>query len=81
MSHQINFIFKESDWTPPTHFPDLKNAKEIAIDLETKDPNIKEKGPGWPTMDGNVVGIAIAADSFTVTTFPTSDPRFFFWKN
>jgi DNA polymerase I-like protein with 3'-5' exonuclease and polymerase domains len=64
MSHQINFIFKESDWTPPTHFPDLKNAKEIAIDLETKDPNIKEKGPGWPTMDGNVVGIAIAADSF-----------------
>ena len=64
MSHQINFIFKESDWTPPTHFPDLKHAKEIAIDLETKDPNIKDKGPGWPTMDGNIVGVGIAADGF-----------------
>jgi DNA polymerase I-like protein with 3'-5' exonuclease and polymerase domains len=64
MSHQINFIFKESDWTPPTHFPDLKNAKEIAIDLETKDPNIKEKGPGWPTMDGNIVGVGVATEGF-----------------
>ena len=50
MSHQINFTFKESDWKTPSHFPNIKDAKEIAIDLETKDPNIKTKGPGWPTM-------------------------------
>ena len=65
MSHQINFTFKESDWKTPSHFPNIKDAKEIAIDLETKDPNIKTKGPGWPTMDGNIVGIAVATDGFT----------------
>jgi len=64
MSHQINFTFKESDWKTPSHFPNLKEAKEIAIDLETKDPNIKTKGPGWPTMDGNIVGVAVATDGF-----------------
>ena len=64
MSHQINFTFKESDWKTPSHFPNLKDAKEIAIDLETKDPNIKTKGPGWPTMDGNIVGVAVATDGF-----------------
>jgi len=64
MSQQINLTYRESDWKTPTSFPDLKNAKEIAIDLETKDPNIKNKGPGWPTMDGNIVGIAVAADGF-----------------
>jgi len=64
MSHQINFTFKESDWKTPSHFPNLKDAKEIAIDLETKDPNIKTKGPGWPTMDGNIVGIAVATEGF-----------------
>ena len=65
MSHQINFTFKESDWKTPSHFPNIKDAKEIAIDLETKDPNIKTKGPGWPTMDGNIVGVAVATDGFT----------------
>ena len=64
MSQQINLTYRESDWKTPTSFPDLKNASEIAIDLETKDPNIKDKGPGWPTMDGNIVGIAVAADGF-----------------
>jgi len=64
MSQQINLTYRESDWKTPTSFPDLKDAKEIAIDLETKDPNIKNKGPGWPTMDGNIVGIAVAAAGF-----------------
>ena len=45
MSNQINFTFQDSDWVPPTSYPDLRNAKEIAIDLETKDPDIKTKGP------------------------------------
>jgi DNA polymerase I-like protein with 3'-5' exonuclease and polymerase domains len=64
MTHQINFVFKESDWKTPTSFPNLKEAKEIAIDLETKDPNIKNKGPGWPTNDGNIIGVSVAAEGF-----------------
>ena len=42
-------------------YPDLSQAKEIAIDLETKDPNIKTKGAGWATFDGHIVGFAVAA--------------------
>jgi hypothetical protein len=54
----------ENDWTPPTEFPDLTNCKYIAIDLETKDPNLKKLGPGWTRKDGYVVGIAIAGGDF-----------------
>ena len=45
----------------PSEYPDLSKAKEIAIDLETKDPNIKTKGAGWATFDGGIVGFAVAA--------------------
>ena len=55
MTNQINFTFQDSDWVPPTSYPDLRNAKEIAIDLETKDPFIKSKGPGWPTNNGTCI--------------------------
>tara|TARA_R100000900_G_scaffold45276_1_gene36481 strand:+ start:2312 stop:4195 length:1884 start_codon:yes stop_codon:yes gene_type:complete len=64
MTNQINFTFQDSDWTPPTSFPDLRNEPEVAIDLETKDPDIKVKGPGWPTMNGNVIGISVATNNF-----------------
>ena len=39
-----------SEWVPPEGIPDLREAKEIAIDLETKDDGIKNgTGPGWAT--------------------------------
>ena len=28
-----------TEWLKPTEFPDLRHVDEIAIDLETKDPN------------------------------------------
>tara|TARA_R100001480_G_scaffold139566_1_gene136635 strand:+ start:277 stop:2145 length:1869 start_codon:yes stop_codon:yes gene_type:complete len=61
MTHQLNFIYNDSDWVCPSEYPDLRHAKEIAIDLETKDPNIKTKGAGWATFDGAIVGFAVAA--------------------
>jgi DNA polymerase I-like protein with 3'-5' exonuclease and polymerase domains len=60
MTHQLNFTFEESDWVCPSEYPDLTNADALAIDLETKDPNIKTLGPGWPRMDGHIVGFAVA---------------------
>ena len=39
MTHQLNFIYNDSDWVCPNEYPDLRHAKEIAIDIETKDPN------------------------------------------
>jgi len=55
----------KSEWVPPLELPDLTQAKKIAIDVETKDPNLKSNGPGWPTGDGEVVGYAIATDDWT----------------
>ena len=52
----------EKDWNIPPEFPDLRHYKEIAVDLETCDPNIKTLGPGWARNDGYIVGVAVAAD-------------------
>jgi len=54
-----------SEWVPPLELPDLTSATKIAIDVETKDPNLKQNGPGWPTGDGEVVGYAIAVDGWS----------------
>jgi DNA polymerase I-like protein with 3'-5' exonuclease and polymerase domains len=53
-----------SEWLPPASFPNLSEAKEIAIDLETCDPNMESLGPGWPRNDGFIVGYAIAIDGW-----------------
>lgn len=53
-----------SEWLPPQSFPNLSEAKEIAIDLETCDPNMESLGPGWPRNDGFIVGYAIAVDGW-----------------
>ena len=52
---------KELVWNIPTEFPDLTGYKQIAIDLETCDPNLMSLGPGWARKDGYIVGIAVAA--------------------
>lgn len=53
------------EWIPPDTFPDLSNAKEIAIDLETRDENMESFGPGWPRKDGYIVGYAIAVEGWS----------------
>ena len=55
-------IFKpQTEWIPPTDFPDLSKYDEIAIDLETKDPNLnKRMGSGSVIGVGDVVGISLA---------------------
>jgi DNA polymerase I-like protein with 3'-5' exonuclease and polymerase domains len=49
------------DWNIPPEFPDLTKYPQIAIDLETCDPNLMTMGPGWARKDGFIVGIAVAA--------------------
>ena len=36
-------ILPETEWLPPEEFPDLRDVDEIAIDLETRDPELKSK--------------------------------------
>ena len=60
MSLQMAMFTPKSEWVPPAELPPIWEAKEIAIDVETKDPNLKTLGPGWSRSDGQVVGYAIA---------------------
>jgi len=55
----------KTEWVPPAHFPDLSDAKEIAIDLETCDPHMEGMGPGWPRRDGYIVGYAVAVEGWS----------------
>lgn len=55
----------EAEWFMPTEYPDLTKAKAIAIDLETRDPDLTTLGSGWATGNGEIVGIAIAAGDFS----------------
>ncbi len=54
----------EADWNIPTEYPDLTKHKQIAVDLETCDPNLMTLGPGWSRKDGFIVGIAVAAGDY-----------------
>ncbi len=54
----------QTEWNIPTEFPDLRQVDEIAIDLETKDPDLKEKGSGSVIGNGNVIGIAVATQHY-----------------
>jgi len=55
----------QTEWFPPDDFPDLSKYDEIAIDLETKDPDLKTKGSSSMRGQGDVVGIAIAVKDWS----------------
>lgn len=51
-----------SEWTPPKHLPDLRQAKMIGIDVEAKDERLTTMGPGFIRGDAKPVGISLAVD-------------------
>tara|TARA_R110000868_G_scaffold140537_5_gene356253 strand:+ start:3602 stop:5494 length:1893 start_codon:yes stop_codon:yes gene_type:complete len=62
-----------SEWIPPENIPNLEEAAEIAIDLETHDPGLKTTGPGWATKKGKVIGVALAVEGWK-GYFPLAHP-------
>ena len=62
---QKSLFRPQTEWVHPNTFPDLSEHKEIAIDLETKDPNLMKMGPGAFRKDGEVVGIAVAVSTWS----------------
>jgi DNA polymerase I-like protein with 3'-5' exonuclease and polymerase domains len=44
-------------------YPELKDSKIIAMDIETYDPELKKHGPGVFRRDGNILGVAVATDT------------------
>ena len=57
-------LMPTTEWSMPKEFPDLRSAEEIAIDLETRDPELKKLGSGAIKGSGEVVGIAVAVDGY-----------------
>ena len=56
----------QTEWLPPEEFPDLSKYEEIAIDLETKDPNLNTRmGSGSVVKNGAVVGISVAVTDWS----------------
>ena len=62
---QMDLLKKENkpEWVRPK-FPDETQIKQVAIDLETYDPEIKKLGGGWATGKGFVVGVSISIEGF-----------------
>jgi len=54
-----------TEWISPESFPDLKDHKYIAIDLETRDPGLKSRGSGALIGDGEIVGISVAVEGWS----------------
>jgi DNA polymerase I-like protein with 3'-5' exonuclease and polymerase domains len=54
----------QTEWVKPTEFPDLREVDEIAIDLETRDPDLIKKGSGAIIGNGEVIGIAVATKHY-----------------
>ena len=62
----MKILFKpQTEWLPPEEFKDLSSYDEIAIDLETKDPNLKTMGSGSVTGRAKIVGIALAVEGWS----------------
>ena len=64
MKLPIYMMKAQTEWMVPTEYPDIRHADEIAIDLETYDPGLKDKGPGWARNEGKVVGVALAVEGW-----------------
>ena len=61
---QAPLFSAKTEWCAPTSFPDLSSYGEIAIDLETKDPDLIKKGSGAIIGNGEVIGIAVATKHY-----------------
>ena len=61
-----------TNWKPPAlaDLPSWADAKRVAIDIETKDPDFRKMGPGVRT-NGHIVGVAFAIDDGPCAYLPT----------
>ena len=55
----------QTEWVVPEELKDLRGHKEIAIDLETCDPELTELGSGNVVGRGKIVGISVAVEGWS----------------
>jgi len=54
----------QTEWVMPDELKDLSHYKEIAIDLETCDPELTKLGSGNVVGRGHIAGIAVAVEGW-----------------
>lgn len=57
---QEGLFMPASEWKPPTSFPDLNGEKIIGLDIESHDPSLTTRGPGFLRGDAQISGISVA---------------------
>jgi len=55
----------DTEWVMPEELRDLRGHKEIAIDLETNDPQLLELGSGNVAGRGHIAGIAVSVEGWS----------------
>ena len=55
----------ETEWVMPDELKDLKHYKEIAVDLETYDPDLTTSGSGNVVGNGHIAGVALAVEGWS----------------
>lgn len=59
----------KTNWFPPGEFPNLSAAKRLSIDVESRDDDLMEKGPGYQ-RGAYIVGLAVGTDDGYRAYFP-----------
>jgi DNA polymerase-1 len=60
----------DTGWRTPTEFPNLSAAKAVSYDVETYDPELTTRGPGWGRGTGHICGISLGVPSGERWYFP-----------
>ena len=85
----MGLFMPESNWEPPTVFPDIRDADIIGIDTETRDPDLLTKGPSCKRGGGYIVGVSVATNDGFKGYYPVRHeggdnldaPNVFAWLN
>jgi hypothetical protein len=53
-------------------FPSLAGQGMVSIDVETCDPDLKDRGPGWHRDDGFIAGVAVGTEAGLRRYYPVA---------
>lgn len=70
MELQLPLFGAESTWRPDTSFPEPPTGSFVALDTETRDPNLRDQGPGFIRGDAKVAGFSVGFENGWGTYLP-----------
>lgn len=74
-TRQVNVPVPDTGWGLPREFIDFRDDEYLAVDVETFDPELQERGPGWAFKDkGHLLGISFASAEHGKVYYPMRHP-------